>query len=209
MNIKKYIIGAGLVSAILGGAALVVLAQDLNQNNNMGQNTESMKMEASREMAVRAGTQMVLEVNHQGKVLMRGSIESIGSGSLTVKSWGGSWIVNISSATKLLPGTDMSQFKIGDFVGVQGAINTGSSWMIDATIVRDWAAKKIEQMDKKTEQENKEMMRKQEMIKKEDEVKPQVSGGQGLQQKIDSILEQIKKIQEQIKAQQTTSTPAQ
>jgi hypothetical protein len=84
---------------------------------------------------------MLLQVGAEGKVLMRGTIASVGSGSLTVTSWGGAWTVNVGSSAKVLPvavGNDLTQFKVGDFVGVQGTISQSSSWTIDATLVRDW-----------------------------------------------------------------------
>jgi hypothetical protein len=84
---------------------------------------------------------MFLQVGAEGKVLMRGTIASVESGSLTVTSWGGAWTVNVGSSAKVLPvavGNDLTQFKVGDFVGVQGTISQSSSWTIDATLVRDW-----------------------------------------------------------------------
>ena len=72
---------------------------------------------------------------------MRGTIASIGSGSLTVTSWGGTWTVSVPSSAEILPaaaGNDLTQFKVGDFVGVQGTVDSTNNWTIDATLVRDW-----------------------------------------------------------------------
>jgi hypothetical protein len=83
----------------------------------------------------------ILQVGPEGKVLMRGTITSVGSGSLTVNSWGGTWTVNVSSATKVLPettGNDLTNFKQGDFVGIQGTVSQSSQLTIDATLIRDW-----------------------------------------------------------------------
>jgi len=83
----------------------------------------------------------ILQVGPEGKVLMRGTIASVGSGSLTVNSWGGTWTVNVSSATKVLPeatGNDLTNFKQGDFVGIQGTVSQSSQLTIDATLIRDW-----------------------------------------------------------------------
>ncbi len=137
MDTKKYIVSAGVVVALLAGVSSLAFAENMTGNVS-----EMMKVKESREMAVRAGTEMVLNINHQGKVLMRGTIESVGTNSIMVKSWGGSWTVNIGTDAKLLPGTDMSQFKAGDFVGVQGSINESLAWTVDATIIRNWTAKK-------------------------------------------------------------------
>lgn len=138
MNTKKYVTIAGVATAILLSFSSLVSAKDMPQNAVM------MKTKDMTEMAVRAGTEMVLQVNHQGKALMRGTIESVGTGSIVVKTWGGSWTVNIGSSARLLPGTDISKFKAGDFVGVQGQVSETAALTIDAAIVRNWTVKKAE-----------------------------------------------------------------
>ena len=84
----------------------------------------------------------VLSVGAGGKVLLRGTIDSVSATSITVKSWGGSWTVNVPTTASVLPqGDSLSNYQQGDFVGVQGTINTGASWTVDATLVRDWTAR--------------------------------------------------------------------
>jgi len=88
----------------------------------------------------------ILEVGPAGKVIMRGTVASVGNGSLTVNSWGGAWTVNVSSATKVLPeavGNDLTQFKTGDFVGIEGTVSQSSNWTIDARLVRDWTYRQV------------------------------------------------------------------
>ena len=85
--------------------------------------------------------QPILHVGAAGKVLMRGAIASVTAGSLTVTSWGGTWTVSVGSGAQVLPvavGNDITQFKAGDFVGVQGTVSQSANWTIDATLVRDW-----------------------------------------------------------------------
>jgi hypothetical protein len=85
--------------------------------------------------------QPMLQVGYAGKVLMRGTIASITSGGLTVTSWGGAWTVNVGTGVQVLPtaaGNDLTQFKVGDLVGVQGTVSQAANWTIDATLVRDW-----------------------------------------------------------------------
>ena len=85
---------------------------------------------------------MVLQVNKNGNVLLRGTVSSVSSSSVTVKSWGGDWIINVSSSAKVLPqGAAVSSFQTGDFVGVQGTVDSSASWTINATLIRDWAAR--------------------------------------------------------------------
>ncbi len=84
---------------------------------------------------------MILQVGKAGNVLMRGTIASEAAGVLTVNSWGGVWTVNVSSGTQIFPataGNDLTQFKTGDFIGVQGKVSQSASWTVDATLVRDW-----------------------------------------------------------------------
>ena len=139
---KKYIIAS--VVTILLSSTMVVFAEDSNKQLIKPVHVEEMK-----------ATQMVVQIGPEGRTLLRGTIETIGSGSLTVKSWGGNWIVNISSSTKLMPTTDMSKFKTGDFVGVQGMATTSGTWVIDASLIRDWTAEKVMAEAKRQEQEAK------------------------------------------------------
>lgn len=89
-----------------------------------------------------ASQQMVLQVGPNGKVLLRGTVDSVSTGSVTVKSWGGDWTVAVPSSATVLPqGVALSNFKTGDFVGVQGAIGSGTSWTINASLIRDWTAR--------------------------------------------------------------------
>jgi hypothetical protein len=86
----------------------------------------------------------VVSINKDGKTLVRGFIDSIANGTITVKSWGGDWTVNVGADTQVLPvetGNDIAKFQVGDYVGAQGAINHGANWTVDATLVRDWTYK--------------------------------------------------------------------
>ena len=123
---KKLIVGVGAVaSAAVLATALVASAQT-----------------ASTTVGVSSiPSEMLLQVNKSGKVLLRGTLDSVSSGVLTVKSWGGDWTVNVGSSAEVLPavlGNDITQFKTGDMVGVQGMISGNGSWTIDASVVRDW-----------------------------------------------------------------------
>ncbi len=85
---------------------------------------------------------MVLDVTSGGKVLLRGTVQSVSSGSVTVASWGGTWTVNVASTALVLPsGTALSSFQQGDFVGVQGSIDSSGNLMVNATLIRDWTAR--------------------------------------------------------------------
>lgn len=197
MNTKKYIIGAGIAMTILAGVASLVLAENMIQGTgNQGNNNNQEDASKMAMMGQHEGPEMVVQIGPNGKTTLRGTIESVGTGSINVKSWGGTWIVNIPPTANVMPTTDLTQFKVGDFVGVKGDTSQSGGWVINARIVRDWTTKKATQESRilsptpnhDNEQKN--------------------GGNQGVQQQIQAILEQIKKIQEQIKSQQGQTTPS-
>ena len=123
MDTKKYIVAAGVVASLLGGV-MMVSAQN-----------------AAPVAVANMSQKMVVEIGPTGRTLLRGTVTAVGASSLTVKSWGGDWIINIASTTKLMPGSDMTQFQVGDFVGAQGVTSTTAVWTVDATLVRNWTAR--------------------------------------------------------------------
>ncbi len=88
--------------------------------------------------------QVVLQVGPAGKILLRGTIDAVSATSITVKSWGGDWTINVPASVHVIPqGVALSSFQQGDFVGVQGTVNSSASWTVDATLVRDWTARQV------------------------------------------------------------------
>ena len=147
MNTKKYLIGAGLTVTILGGVVSLALAED-------------MMMKKTSEASSHPKP-MVVQIGPNGNALLRGNIKTVGTDFLTVTSWGGDWMVNVSSSDAriiIIPKVDIAQFKAGDFVGVQGSVNKNASFTIDATIVRNWTERKEMQAAK---QEIKQMIKAQ------------------------------------------------
>ncbi|MDE1925190.1 MAG: hypothetical protein KGH79_03345 [Patescibacteria group bacterium] len=95
--------------------------------------------------------QMVLQVGQNGKVLLRGTVDSVTATSITVKSWGGDWTINVPASAQVMPqGAALSSFQTGDFVGVQGTVNSSASWTVDATLVRDWTERQAMNQQIKT-----------------------------------------------------------
>ncbi len=85
---------------------------------------------------------MVLQIGPKGAVLLRGTIDSVSSASVTVKSWGGDWTVNVPTSAQVLPaGTALSSFQQGDFVGVQGTVDSTGGFTVNATLIRDWTVR--------------------------------------------------------------------
>jgi len=86
---------------------------------------------------------VVVQIGPEGRTLLRGTVDSLGTDSIVVKSWGGKWTVRVGANTQILPKitggvSDLSGFKAGDFVGVQGKTADSPDWTIDATLVRNW-----------------------------------------------------------------------
>ncbi len=132
-NTQKYIVSLGLAGVLLAGGASLVLAED---SRPAVSGSVMMPGAPSKQM------QPVVNVGPNGNTLLRGTLSAVGTTTLTVKSWGGDWTVNVSTSTQLMPMTMMSQFKVGDFVGVQGTASTTGLWTVDAKLVRDWSARK-------------------------------------------------------------------
>lgn len=127
--IKKILIGAGTGIAIASFATAMIAG---------AQTTTTTATTANIATPVHA---QMLNVNASGKVLLRGTIASITSGVITVNGWGGVWTVNVGNSAQILPaavGNNLTQFKAGDFVGVEGTVVTNANWTINATLVRDW-----------------------------------------------------------------------
>ncbi len=84
---------------------------------------------------------MMVNIGPNGVTSLSGSVVSVGTNTLTVKSWGGNWYINTGSGTTVLPsGTtvgDVSGIKVGDAVSVKGTTRTTASWTIDAKSIND------------------------------------------------------------------------
>ena len=82
---------------------------------------------------------VMISINPNGNALLRGSIVSVSADSLVIKSWGGNWTVQVTSATQISsPSHSLSDFKVGDFAGVLGNVVQDGSFVINAEIVRAW-----------------------------------------------------------------------
>jgi len=100
---------------------------------------------------------MVLDVGPEGHVLLRGTVQSTGSSTVAVKSWGGVWTIKVGSDTEILPrvvggASDLSYFQVGDFVGVSGFVATDADWTVNARVLRDWTTHKETNQDRKQNQ---------------------------------------------------------
>jgi cytochrome b5 len=129
-----------------------------------------------------------LNIEENGKVLLRGVVESVASGTIKVKTWGGVWTVNTPQSAELLPWkmqkgkVHIDHFRVGDLVGVQGVISPADTMTVIGYTVRnrtdhdddrkssrndDSVKKELEKQKEKIEKELEK--RKKDLEKKEKE----------------------------------------
>jgi len=128
---KTKVLGALIITLLLG--VTVSLAQ-----------TASPSATSSAPVVKPQYPSMIVQIGPAGNALIRGTVTSVGSDSLTVKSWGGEWTVKIEKDTKFLPqGLTLDQIKTGDFVGLIGKVNSEETLTVHATLIRDWTERKL------------------------------------------------------------------
>ncbi len=124
-----------IVSVVLGLGLLVgpVWAEEMSNKSSEMPHMDKDKSEMGQ----------MVNINPAGRTNLRGTLDSVGSNSLTVKSWGGNWTVNLVSTTKLVRrfggSSSLSEFQKGDVVEVQGRAETNAVWTINAEGVKDFS----------------------------------------------------------------------
>lgn len=128
MNVYKKSLGLLALLAIVSvvGSRLV-LARDGGQNNQSIHSSETAPV--------------IITIGANGEVLLRGKITAITANSISVKSWGAPWTVTVTPNTNILSSNKIiSDFKVGDFVGVQGTMSE-SDFTISASVLRNWGVR--------------------------------------------------------------------
>ena len=81
--------------------------------------------------------QILVSINASGETKLRGTVSATSSSTITVSSWLGTWVVNITNA-KLTPQSESwSDVKVGDKVIVSGKASPAGPLSIIATMVHD------------------------------------------------------------------------
>ncbi len=166
MNLKKISAFFLVVAFALTSTAAFAETGSENKNKNFIQKIEETakkRIEKIEGEMVRRGEYqpIILEVGPKGKALIRGKIESISTttgsttGKIMVKSWGGSWTVNIYQDTEIAGNNrSLTGWKVGDYVGARGQIDPDKTLTVDATVVRNWSNNgevRIQKIEDKTE----------------------------------------------------------
>lgn len=85
---------------------------------------------------------MSVMINASGRAQLNGTVVSVASTSVVVKSWGGNWTVDTSGPdVKILRrfggASNLAEFVAGDYVSVLGTVSDSATWTIVAKNVRD------------------------------------------------------------------------
>lgn len=81
-----------------------------------------------------------VQIGPEGNALIRGVVNAVGTNSITLSSWGGAWTIMVGADTEIMPKsttTSLGMIKQGDFVGVNGTVDTTQAWTVNARVVRD------------------------------------------------------------------------
>lgn len=107
-----------------------------SQNEDMGMGDRVKADKNGRLM--RGGKEVVLTVASNGDTTLRGVVTAVTSGSsLSVKTWGGVWTIDISKLPVGFQQNDASKIAVGDFVGVNGIMDQ-TTQIVVAKIARVW-----------------------------------------------------------------------
>lgn len=116
----------------------------------------------------------VVQIGPEGNALLRGTVSAVGTNSITVSSWGGLWTVVLGADTQVMPKsttTPLGMIKQGDFVGVNGKVDTTQPWTINAKVVRDQTAEQsmnmmMQQMRMRMKETQEQMREKTKQMRK-------------------------------------------
>lgn len=80
---------------------------------------------------------MIVDIDRDGTALVRGVVQSVGTTSLSIGSWGGTWTIRIAPDSVVTP-SRLAGFMPGDFVGAFGVVSAAEAFTINASVVRNW-----------------------------------------------------------------------
>ncbi len=126
----NYFTAAGLALASLAVGASLAIAETTSV---------SPSSVSSPENKTPATPAMMITINQNSKGRIAGTVASVSASTLSVNSWGGVWVVDISNAklVRRYGGTaSISEFQKGDGVVVSGTVS-GSGFAVTATEVQN------------------------------------------------------------------------
>lgn len=115
-----------------------------NEGNMMGDNSQNDDrgmgdgVRADKKgRLMRAGKEVILKVESNGDTVLRGVVTAISSNTLSVKTWGGVWTIDLSKLPSGFQQNEAAKIKVGDFVGVNGIMDQ-TTQIIVAKFARVW-----------------------------------------------------------------------
>ena len=153
MNKRSTVLGLAVAGSLFAVAGVA-----------LAMTTSDSMMKSGAMMMKSTPKPMALTVSASGNTLIRGTVKSVSTNSISISTWGGAWTIAIASDTQFAPGTTLASITVGDFVGVNGMASADSP-TVTADYVRNWTEKTDVMMMKK---EDTMMKKDDEMMKKED-----------------------------------------
>ncbi len=108
---------------------------DNSQNDDRGMGDGVRADKKGRLM--RGGKEVVLTVASNGDTVLRGVVTAVSNNTLSVKTWGGVWTIDLSKLPSGFQQTDAAKIVVGDFVGVHGIMDQ-TTQIIVAKVARVW-----------------------------------------------------------------------
>ena len=137
MNQKYIVAGASALVGVLSVAGVALAREgDAMRIPSQGQSSMIAPEHTNQQTYPKP---LELTINPKGDVTLRGKVQSVGSSTLTIKTWGGLWTIDIPVGASVTP-KDISTFIVGDFVGVVGTASMDSQ-IVTAKVVRSWGTK--------------------------------------------------------------------
>jgi hypothetical protein len=139
--VAPFSIAWNTVTSANGAHTLTALARDASGNTRLSAPV-TVTVANTPGVPAQGNVNFKLEVNTNGKIEMRGIVESVGVDTLMVRSWGGLWTVHVSTVTGLTSNTATvsnglsSLFLVGDAVDVKGVVSSTETMHVDATKVK-------------------------------------------------------------------------
>ena len=130
-----------LVAGSVGVVFAMTIAGTALAAESMSGSMHADTMKPSAAMMMHPPAPMVLSIDINGMGRIRGVVTSVGTDTIMIAAWGGTWTITSDGATSVFPrGSSLSDIHVGDFVGVMGMVSEDSP-MVAATLIRDWSSK--------------------------------------------------------------------
>lgn len=137
-----------LSNGIYTNCTLTVINVVQNFSNTLRVSAFTVSSTAPTQLPI-AKTKKMVNITPTGNATLSGVVKSTGAAWLTVVSWGGEWIINVTEKTKFANHLNVANFVAGDGVEIQGKISSDMLWTITAKNIKSSSARKRVETEKK------------------------------------------------------------